>query len=1281
MKRIFPFVLIAVLLMNNCLAQLTGIKTIPGDYASIAAAVSDLNTNGVGGGGVTFNIAAGYTETGNHTITATGTAANPIIFQKNGIGTNPTFTAGVGTGWDAIFKMVGTDYITFDGLTLLENPANAGGNWIEKTENGFGFFKVDATNGCQYNTVKNCTISLDRLFYQVDPGGTAHYSTAVYMYHANAGNIWINQESTASGTHSYNVIQNNTISNVEQGVFIYGYHNTSSGIAVIERHNEVKDNTINFGGNSVARAIRLLYVANSTISGNTISTHTAHQAGAVAINYSPMGKSGCLINNNTIQLDGTGVLNSQCAIQVDGGGGPMAADVGWKTITITGNTVLPSTTNYDYFGIYCVNGGAEFETIENNTINLSNSAGTNSGEAYGINVQNWWADATAVTIKNNIIQGHATSLTNFYGISNSDNTDLVTIENNKILNNSSSIYQGINISGSNGSVVKNNMITSATTNTHYTYIGLQVSSDGVSAINNYIGNRAAYSASAVAYGLQIGANGTTHPIKVYHNTVYIDGNPGSVNVVSAFSINSTQNIDARNNIFYNAMMPGVSGNNKLSAFANGQILSNTFFLSRNNLFWCGTPSATNSIYTDPNGNYKTFVDYKLKVCAKDVNSVSGTVPFLSLDNTNANYLHIDPAVPCLINDNGLTTPDVTVDYDGQPRNATTPDIGADELNGTAGTPNTMMTTPVVWLKADAAVYNDAGITLATNGQTVQQWNDQTCNGYNVNQSNSGWRPTWDQFAFNGKPAIMFDKNLGTKFLENITDNPVAAGAERTIFIVAKSQCGYNGGTLFTQRKTAPYAAFYLYNLGADPITLYSDGVNGASNASTTVNTNTNNLLSYSPFVATYKVPTNNGLLQFYVNGDQQTVSQSAGVTNESGTNGFTLATWDNLNDPLPWGGWIAEVMVYNKALTDGERQSVEAYLMDKYATTGLPVQFNGLVSAPSQASNTTATDASWKHTYHNSDNSKLIVSVKDFCLDLGAINSTVYNETTAGQYNGQYYMRRHFVINPTLNPVGTKRVRLYYTDADFSDLQSHIPGLTSASQLVVTKYSGANEDGIFDPSGGSTILISPSQITTGTVMGVNYLEFDVTGFSEFWIHTGNVVLPLQFLSFTAQKCGNNVCLNWKTANEQNVSHFEIERSADGRNFTTIKTEAAKNQPLNLYSYEDVFAGLRTADKVYYRIRQVDVDGKTKYSAIAFVKQNATLAEVYPTLFSKSFTIQNNSTDNVQLILYSTDGKILKNQSIHQGVNNVNFGGSYTGVLFYKLIKKEEVILTGKLIKQ
>lgn len=79
---------------------LTGTKFIPGTYSTIQAAVAELNTNGVGTGGVIFNIAAGYTETLTNplVVTATGTLANPIVFQKDPLttGANPLVTSFTG---------------------------------------------------------------------------------------------------------------------------------------------------------------------------------------------------------------------------------------------------------------------------------------------------------------------------------------------------------------------------------------------------------------------------------------------------------------------------------------------------------------------------------------------------------------------------------------------------------------------------------------------------------------------------------------------------------------------------------------------------------------------------------------------------------------------------------------------------------------------------------------------------------------------------------------------------------------------------------------------------------------------------------------------------------------------------------------------------------------------------------------------------------------------------------------------------------------------------------
>ena len=134
-KKIFLSLVGLTLFASSASAQLSGTKNIPGDYVTIFAAVTDLNAQGVGAGGVTFNVAAGYTEAllSRINLTATGTAANPIVFQKSGAGANPLITAYVGTSTpgsatpDGMWALQGSDYVTIDGIDLTDpngtNPA------------------------------------------------------------------------------------------------------------------------------------------------------------------------------------------------------------------------------------------------------------------------------------------------------------------------------------------------------------------------------------------------------------------------------------------------------------------------------------------------------------------------------------------------------------------------------------------------------------------------------------------------------------------------------------------------------------------------------------------------------------------------------------------------------------------------------------------------------------------------------------------------------------------------------------------------------------------------------------------------------------------------------------------------------------------------------------------------------------------------------------------------------------------------------------------------------
>lgn len=97
-------------------------------------------------------------------------------------------------------------------------------------------------------------------------------------------------------------------------------------------------------------------------------------------------------------------------------------------------------------------------------------------------------------------------------------------------------------------------------------------------------------------------------------------------------------------------------------------------------------------------------------------------------------------------------------------------------------------------------------------------------------------------------------------------------------------------------------------------------------------------------------------------------------------------------------------------------------------------------------------------------------------------------------------------------------------------------------------------------------------------------------------------LPVTLLNFTAVPDGKMVELKWSTTKEINSSYFDIERSKDGVQFEAIgKVNAAGNSTeLNKYSFDDMNAFSTGVDKLFYRLRMVDKDGKFAFSPVALV---------------------------------------------------------------------------------
>jgi hypothetical protein len=98
--------------------------------------------------------------------------------------------------------------------------------------------------------------------------------------------------------------------------------------------------------------------------------------------------------------------------------------------------------------------------------------------------------------------------------------------------------------------------------------------------------------------------------------------------------------------------------------------------------------------------------------------------------------------------------------------------------------------------------------------------------------------------------------------------------------------------------------------------------------------------------------------------------------------------------------------------------------------------------------------------------------------------------------------------------------------------------------------------------------------------------------------------PVKLLSFTAEKASQNVLLKWSTASEKNNDYFTVERSADGIHFEQIGTVKGRgtSNATNYYTFDDYSS---YNGSVYYRLKQVDFDGKYEYSPVTYVNIDGT----------------------------------------------------------------------------
>ena len=204
--------------------------------------------------------------------------------------------------------------------------------------------------------------------------------------------------------------------------------------------------------------------------------------------------------------------------------------------------------------------------------------------------------------------------------------------------------------------------------------------------------------------------------------------------------------------------------------------------------------------------------------------------------------------------------------------------------------------------------------------------------------------------------------------------------------------------------------------------------------------------------------------------------------------------------------------------------------------------------------------------------------------------------------------------------------------------------------------------------------------------GTTYLSLPYGTIGAYYYYddvslTPITILPVTLTSFTgdfvASSSGNYVELNWHTATELNSCCFIIERSGDGKNFSSIGTVDAihnSNVPSG-YSFADNYP---LPGENYYRLRLQDMDGTYQYSSVLVVEDNSSAASVDVTISGGVIFINNHRDHALNAVVYSTEGNQVVARMIEPGFTEWELSAITDGFLILLMKEDNEMVIRKKI---
>lgn len=574
-----------------------------------------------------------------------------------------------------------------------------------------------------------------------------------------------------------------------------------------------------------------------------------------------------------------------------------------------------------------------------------------------------------------------------------------------------------------------------------------------------------------------------------------------------------------------------------------------------------------------------------------------------------------------------------------------------------------------WVKADQGVVGSG---------TVSAWNDQSGNGFNVTQATVTAQPTILTNRTNFNPSIQFD---GGSDRLSVTSGILGSAiyTDFNVFALTRVNTVQNS-SLFYELQGSPAGQFNAHVPWGDN-NLYWDAGSAGGNNRLFTNwggaTNTNflwNLLAST--TNTVSGPGNRQ--EIFRNGrrianDNTMNSFGNGLTPP---NAFFLGSSGGANF---FNGEISELVMYRGPLSLSQMQRIQSYLAIKW---GLSLDQTTPTSYHASDWNGTTGTIVWNAatagvfrtdiTAIGRDDLSALSTRQSASINAGnilTIGNTTIESSNAANPNDFAADRSFFAWAHNNGAVAALNVTDFGTTVNSEVIEARIARTWLANETGTVgtlrlRFNLATVPGVGGVAGENNLAnvrllvdadgtfatgatsISPAFADNGT----DIVEFnhDFTAGTGFYFTIGSTdrldtPLPVELLFFTAKPTANGVELSWATSSEKNNDYFVVEKSITPDVWSAVTNVKGQGTKTTRTDYAAIDAAPLAAT-VYYRLRQVDLDGTVRYSNVVRVTTKTEELVIYPNPSNgQAVSIVVNPRDGVQggLEVSSLQGVLLK----------------------------------------